>query len=171
MNETDEKITFIVLARNNLLNLKRCINNLIQFDHHVLVLDTGSEEFVLEELHKFGDRIKLIYHPWNYSFSSARNYAIEKSNTDINFFVDSDEYIVSSKSELNESIVRFKKHNFIPYVFGLPRIIDSLGNNDCGVPRLICKSSGALFHGFVHEEPRVLNDNLNQVKLEPIVST
>lgn len=98
-SEKINKISIIILNRNNKKTIFKCVRSLLHFNtynYEVIVVDNqstdGSYEMLEEE---FGDSITLLKNSKN-GCSSGRNLGVEHSKGDLLFFLDSDQWIIES---------------------------------------------------------------------------
>ena len=69
-------------------------------DYEIIVVDDGSDDQTLESLSRFGDSIRLIRHPEKKGVSAARNRGITASRSPLITFLDSDDYWMPEKLEV-----------------------------------------------------------------------
>ncbi|HHX8340873.1 glycosyltransferase family 2 protein [Vibrio alginolyticus] len=92
----------IIITKNELDSLKRCISSISGKVDEIIVLDTGSTDGTVEFV---GSKdIKIIRREWENDFSKARNIALEYADTDWVIFIDSDEEMLSSKEEISNAL-------------------------------------------------------------------
>ena len=84
-------LSICIIAKNEELNIKRCLDSLIPYGFQIVVVDTGSTDHTKEiALHYTDD----VYHfDWNNNFSEARNFAISKCINTYVMSMDCDECI------------------------------------------------------------------------------
>jgi len=92
------KISVIIPIYNAGLNLKKCIDSIVNQTYkniEIILVDDGSTDNSLDICKKYksiDNRIILI-HQKNYGVSHARNVGIENSSGDYLSFIDSDDYL------------------------------------------------------------------------------
>lgn len=91
-------VSIIVLNRNNMKVIFRCVSSLLTFTSsyqcEIIVVDNDSTDGSYERLQEeFGDRIKLIRNGKN-GCSSGRNLGVQNATGEMLFFLDSDQWIV-----------------------------------------------------------------------------
>lgn len=97
----DITITGAVIVKDEERCIKRCIDSLLPLFDEIIIVDTGSVDNTLNILHRYtSDKLKILHTLWEDNFSKPRNFAIKKAKCDYIFFIDADEYINSSKSEV-----------------------------------------------------------------------
>ena len=95
------QVSIIVLNRNNMDVIFRCVNSLLAYQEHyhyeVIVVDNDSSDGSYERLRQeYGDRIVLLRNSRN-GCSSGRNLGVENATGEYIFFLDSDQWVVSER--------------------------------------------------------------------------
>jgi len=85
-------ISVCLIARNEEKFLDQCLRSVMPIADEIIFVDTGSTDRTLEIARKYTDKIWL--HPWNDSFSEARNHYLEYATGDWIFQIDADEELV-----------------------------------------------------------------------------
>lgn len=96
MIEKEVILSVCIITKNEVLKLKRCIENLILYPFEIVVIDTGSEDdtvAMLLSLQKRCNRIKIGHFKWKDNFAEAKNYAVSQAECDMVMVLDSDEYV------------------------------------------------------------------------------
>lgn len=86
-----DNISAVMIVKNEEANLERCLDSLKDVMPAVIV-DTGSSDRTMEIAKDYGT--ELHEHPWQDSFSEARNYALGYVKTDWALQIDADEELV-----------------------------------------------------------------------------
>ena len=73
--------------------IARCLSCVKKFADEIIVVDTGSSDFTVEEVKKFTD--KIYFFNWQDDFSAARNFAFEKATCDYVMWLDADDVITA----------------------------------------------------------------------------
>jgi len=87
------KISVCIIAKNEELNIKNCIDSVKSIAYEVIVTDTGSSDntkAIAEELD-----CKVYDYRWNNDFASARNYCKSFAKGDYILSIDADEVLVN----------------------------------------------------------------------------
>lgn len=84
--------TACVITRDSQKKLEKCLQNLCAYDIPVAVVDTGSLDDSIAVARRYTDNVSCF--PWKDDFSAAKNYAIDRAETDFVMVVDSDEYLM-----------------------------------------------------------------------------
>lgn len=165
MDEDTFSITVAIITRDEESCISDCLDSLTGKFDEVIAVDTGSSDRTIEIIKNHAVNARIFYQDWNDNFSEPRNLAIEKSSSDYIFFIDSDEKLISSRSDVH---ICFKELNQIPdrshYVL-CPQITDHTGDITYTVVRGFVNNSQLKFHGFIHEEVRS-NDSLPLTPLQ-----
>jgi glycosyltransferase involved in cell wall biosynthesis len=75
-------------------------------DYELIVVDDGSEDATAEVLFQFNGMISMIRHPRNMGVSAARNAGIKASQSRLVAFLDSDDYWLPQKLEIQLQFFR-----------------------------------------------------------------
>lgn len=156
-------ISFVIICKNEERCIARCLEHIMKeknINDEVIVIDSGSTDHTLKIIEENYSFVRLIKTEWKDDFSALRNLGIESSKYEWIFFVDADETI------LEGSIENLKKYINIIEWYGFDKIVCSptINNNNKqivqGVKRILKKSSGIKFFGYIHEEPRNISNLL-----------
>ncbi len=101
----ENKISVIVLARNEEKNIKECLES-VRWADELIIIDDYSIDNTIKIAEKYTKKIYQRKLAGN--FSSQRNFAISKANTKWVFFVDADERI---PEELKNEIIGILSFN------------------------------------------------------------
>ena len=97
-------ISGVILARNESENIAECILALRPHVGEVIVIDMESEDETVSLAQPLAD--KILSHPIQPNFDSARNIAIPEARFDWLWFVDADERIPHQTGQLVNELVR-----------------------------------------------------------------
>lgn len=115
------KVSIIVPVYNTSKQLRKCLNSLVnqtEKDIEIIIINDGStdnsEKIISEYKNNYNELIKY-YSKKNEGIAKARNFGIEKANSDYILFIDSDDYIDETLIEKlmpyindNIDIIKFK---------------------------------------------------------------
>ncbi len=110
-------ISLCMIVKNEEENLARCLDSARDIVDEIIIVDTGSTDRTVEIAKNYGARV--FNHPWEGSFSKARNYSLKYATCDWILYLDADE-------ELNRE--------------DAPRLKEIAENNDCMVVSFIIKN-------------------------------
>ena len=102
----ENKLTIVILTKNEEKNITDVINNVKTLADEILVVDSGSTDKTVELAKKSG--AKVIYRAWDNDFSAQRNFAIDNVTTDWLLFLDADERIDALLAEQIKKVVTDK---------------------------------------------------------------
>lgn len=84
-----EKLTIVILTKNEEKNILEVINNVKVLSNSILVIDSGSSDSTVELAKGMG--VKVIHRDLNNDFSQQRNFALEYVDTEWVLYIDADE--------------------------------------------------------------------------------
>lgn len=108
------KYSIIIPVYNSSKTLERCINSVLNQnydDWELIIIDDGSTDNSVEIIKKFtnnNDKIKFFSQK-NSGPGRARNFGIEKSNSDYICFMDADDYMEDNYLQLVDSKINAEK--------------------------------------------------------------
>ena len=108
-------ITVIIHTRNEAKNIKDSITSAQILSHNIIVIDMQSTDDTAIIAQKMG--VNVYQFPYSTYVEPARNFGIEKANTDWVFIMDADERMTES---LSNEIKEVTEHTDKTY-FKLPR--------------------------------------------------
>ena len=151
-----QKISTIVLTRNEEKNIVDCLES-VMFSDEIIIIDDNSTDRTLEIIQKISSeniKIKIFSRKLNNDFSAQRQFGIDKCENKWIFFVDCDERVTK---ELQNEILDNLNENENFGGFLIPRIDfmwgKQLKHGETGnikLLRLFNKKDGKLI-GTVHE--------------------
>lgn len=132
-------ISVCMIVKNEEKYLEQCLRSIQKIADEIIIIDTGSTDDTLEIARKYTDKIWI--HPWNDSFSEARNHYLEYALGDWIFQIDADEELVQedipqvlsavhddSIDAIMIQIVNISSHGASKGVFNTERIFRNNGN-------------------------------------------
>ena len=90
---TSPTISACLIVKNEESSLPRCLESIKQVVDEIIIVDTGSTDGTVHIARQYTD--KVYFHPWNDSFSEARNHYFEYATGDWIFQIDADEELVA----------------------------------------------------------------------------
>lgn len=153
-----------MIVKNEEKHLERCLTSVKDVVDEIVIVDTGSDDKTLEIADSFNAN---IYHfKWNNDFSTARNFALSKCQSDWILYLDADEELNSNSINELITIINGK-------LVAVNCVVKSLTDNDSkfGVmkyPRLFPNDKRIKFEGKVHEQ---IQTSLNTYNIQLVDST
>jgi glycosyltransferase involved in cell wall biosynthesis/Tfp pilus assembly protein PilF len=92
MNNKEQRISVCMIVKNEEKFLDTCLKSVIDIADEIIIIDTGSEDQTMEIAKRYTE--KIYSHPWNDSFSEARNHYLNYATGDWLFQIDADEEFV-----------------------------------------------------------------------------
>jgi len=153
-------ITAAVIVRNEERCIKKCLESLEDIFDEIIIVDTGSSDNTLNIIEEQSHKKTSIFRiKWIGDFSYARNFAISKSNSKYIFFIDGDEYLCTTKTNLISQIAKHDRSNIVHSSAFCPKIINHDKNVIRDIRRIFRNNGCFYYAGFVHEELRLKNGN------------
>ncbi len=90
-------ISVCLIVKDEERFLENCLKSVKDIAHEIIIIDTGSQDNSLNIAKKYTDKVYL--HPWQDSFSEARNHYFEYATGDWIFQVDADEELMKGSGE------------------------------------------------------------------------
>jgi tetratricopeptide (TPR) repeat protein len=85
-------ISCVMIVKNEEIFLEKCLLSVKNWVDEIIIVDTGSTDRTVEIAKRYTD--KMYFHPWEDSFSKARNQALAYATCDWIFQIDADEELV-----------------------------------------------------------------------------
>jgi glycosyltransferase involved in cell wall biosynthesis len=90
-------LTVIIFTHNEEKNIKDCLKSAKQLTSNIIVIDSQSNDKTLSIVKK--EKIPFYSFPYKFYVEPARNFGIEKANTDWVFILDADERITKELAQ------------------------------------------------------------------------
>ncbi|MFH2043932.1 MAG: glycosyltransferase [Pseudomonadota bacterium] len=97
-------ITCCMIVKNEEVFLDQCLKSICDYVDEIIIVDTGSTDGTVDIARKYTE--KIYFHPWEGSFSKARNQAMGYATCDWILTIDADEEFVAGSGELLRQAVR-----------------------------------------------------------------
>jgi glycosyltransferase involved in cell wall biosynthesis len=107
------KVSVIIPTYNRLPMLKEAIYSVLKQDFEdfeLIVVDDGSTDGTIEEIRKFGGRVRILQHPESRGVSAARNKGILHAKGKYVAFLDSDDQWVKGKLKIQVTFLDENPH-------------------------------------------------------------
>ena len=85
-------ISCVMIVKNEETFLEKCLLSVKGWVDEIIIVDTGSDDDSINIARRFTE--KLYFHPWEGSFSKARNQAMQYATGDWIFQIDGDEELI-----------------------------------------------------------------------------
>jgi len=149
-----EKLSAIIIAKNEENNIKRCLESLIGcIDDIVVVVDNGSTDKTLEIVESYN--VNCVRSEW-LGYSKTKELALSKTKYNWVFWIDADECLTSElKNEfmaIKNTETEFTAYNVARRAFFLGKWIKHSGWYPGFVPRLFDKRKSYFNNNQVHEQ-------------------
>jgi glycosyltransferase involved in cell wall biosynthesis len=95
--EAEPSISCCMIVKNEEAFLGQCLESVKDFVDEIVIVDTGSTDGTVDIARQYTD--KVYFHPWEGSFSKARNRASSYALGDWIFVIDGDEELVQGSGE------------------------------------------------------------------------
>jgi len=90
-------ISCCMIVKNEEVFLEKCLESVKDYVDEIIIVDTGSTDKTVEIAGRYTD--KVYFHPWEGSFSKARNQALSYATSDWIFIIDGDEELLEGNGE------------------------------------------------------------------------
>lgn len=141
-------ISLCMIVKNEEEFLNNCLKSICDFVDEIIIVDTGSEDNTVAIAQKYTDRV--YHHPWENSFSKARNQVLKYASCDWVFQIDADEELVEGGGEKLHEAVRSAGEADIIYIMILSSYSKGTKTTSHNVERLF-KNNGIIhYEGAVH---------------------
>ena len=107
-------ISCCMIVKNEERFLEKCLMSVKDYVDEIVIVDTGSTDNTVDIARRFTD--KIYFHPWENSFSKARNQALGYATGDWIFQIDGDEELMEGSGERLLKAVRDAEDEDIIYV-------------------------------------------------------
>lgn len=107
----DANLTLCMIVKNEETQIERCLQSAKDAVDEIVVVDTGSTDRTVEICKRFGARV--YHHPWQDSFSLARNQALKYVKTEWALQLDADEELDGKDISLLRRSLHDKEYNSI----------------------------------------------------------
>ncbi len=158
-----EKISAVLIVKNEEQNIKRCLNSLLWVDE-IIILDTGSTDNTIQICQQFNCK---IYYSKFLGFGETKKKAVSYATNNWILSIDADEEV---SKELQKKIQTILSNDSKYYGYKIKRKTFYLGKiiNHCGWSndyplRLFNKKKGNFNQDIVHEKI-IINGPVSQIE-------
>ena len=145
------ELSLCMIVKNEENNLARCLESVKDIVDEMIVVDTGSTDSTVEIAKSFGANV--YQHPWNGSFSDARNYSLKQAGGNWILIMDADDEMIEESRQAVRDLIKYSDADAyffetLSYVGEKPGI-DVLMNMNL---RLLKNGKGYFFSNPIHEQ-------------------
>lgn len=137
-----------MIVKNEEEFLAGCLESIHEFVDEIVIVDTGSEDNTVEIAKRFTH--KIYHHPWENSFSKARNQALQYASCDWVFQIDADEELAPGSGQELQKAVREAGDTDIIFVAILSSYANGSKSASHNFERLFRNHQGIHYEGDVH---------------------
>ena len=158
------RINLVMIVKNEERSIERSLSAVAPLVNDMIIVDTGSTDRTKEIVKRIGSRhvggtLRLYDYEWQDDFSAARNFSLEKSDTDgeadYNLILDADEYLQPFITREFYAFIHRMEDKYGKNWSGAIKRIDSFGKGDeariTAIVRLL--PAGVRYRGVIHEQP------------------
>lgn len=143
-------ISCCMIVRNEEAFLEKCLESVKPYADEIVVVDTGSTDGTAAIARRYTD--KVYFHPWENSFSKARNQSLAYATKDWIFIIDADEELLPESGPLLREAVANAGSADVLLVNIISLYLKGKKAARHNLER-ICRNNGAIrFAGIVHNQ-------------------
>ncbi|MGR3175665.1 MAG: tetratricopeptide repeat-containing glycosyltransferase family 2 protein, partial [Candidatus Scalindua sp.] len=146
-SDVNPTLSLCMIVKNEEKFLPTCLESVKDYVDEIIIVDTGSTDKTVEIAGKYG--AKVYHHPWENSFSKARNYSIKYATCDWIMWLDADEEVDKDDAHKLKEVIKDNDVN----VICLPRFSRFDGGKSlavANVANIFRNNIGIHFEGIVH---------------------
>ena len=138
--------------------LPTCLDSIRDHVDEIIIVDTGSTDKTVEIAERYN--AKIFHHPWENSFSKARNYSLKYATCDWILILDADEEIENKDASKLREVIKDNDVNVInlPVLFG-PK--DGKHTSIINSERIFRNYLGIHYEGIVHNSLKYSSPDKN----------
>jgi len=102
--EGEPTLSLCMIVKDEEDFLDRCLKSVMGVADEMIIVDTGSTDRTVEIAESYGAEVH--HHPWNGSFSEARNYGLQFASCDWIFQIDADEELEKADIPILQKAIR-----------------------------------------------------------------
>ena len=148
------KISLLILAKNEELNVKECIES-CPFADEIIVIDDNSDDKTKEIAESLG--AKVINRSMNGDWGGQQTFAIQQASCELIFFIDADERCTPELStEIKNTVAKGDKYGY--WVRRINHFKHKVVKHGPLSPDWVCRlmpREGSYVEGFVH--PKIVH--------------
>ena len=140
------KISACMIVKNEEEFLPNCLNSIKDAVDETIIVDTGSTDDTMTIAKNFG--AKVYHHPWNDSFSEARNHCLNHASGDWILQIDADEEL--EQADIPKLRLAISDHRYNGIIVAIQSIIKD-GLHTFYHPRIFRRGKG-FYKDIIHEQ-------------------
>ncbi|MGQ3683434.1 MAG: tetratricopeptide repeat-containing glycosyltransferase family 2 protein [Candidatus Loosdrechtia sp.] len=149
-------LSLCMIVKDEENNLPKCLDSVVNFVDEIIIVDTGSTDRTVEIAESYG--AKVFHHPWEGSFSKARNYSLKYATCDWILIMDADEEIKKEDAHKLREVIKDpagQKTAEEAGVILIPVFSETSNGKDLSIAnseRLFRNHLGIHYEGIVHND-------------------
>ncbi len=151
-------LSLCMIVKNEEIFLPQCLDSVKDYVDELIIVDTGSTDKTVEIAERYN--AKVFHHPWENSFSKARNYSIKYATCDWILILDADEEIEKEDARKLREVIKDNDVN----VINLPVLYGRKGSKHTSITnseRMFRNHLGIRYEGIVHNSLKHPGPNTN----------
>ncbi|MDO8141100.1 MAG: glycosyltransferase family 2 protein, partial [Candidatus Brocadiales bacterium] len=153
-NILSPKISACMIVKNEEEFLPNCLNSIKDVVDEIIIVDTGSTDNTVTIAKEF--KAKVYHHPWNDSFSEARNHCLNHASGDWILQIDADEELEQADIPKLRLAISDNRYNGI--IIAIQSIIKD-GMHTFYHPRIFRRGKG-FYKDIIHEQTIIEGERL-----------
>ncbi|KOP72009.1 glycosyltransferase [Cytobacillus solani] len=137
-------ISLCMIVKDEETYLRRCLNSVRNQVDEIIIVDTGSTDLTIDIAGEFG--ASIFTYKWDNDFASARNFSLDKAQSEYVIVLDADEYL-DEKTNLQKEIE--KRKDF--YIINFRNYMDGGYVSKHQAIRLFKNNINLRYYGKIHE--------------------
>jgi glycosyltransferase involved in cell wall biosynthesis len=157
-SDRDPTLSLCMIVKDEEKFLPTCLESIKDHVDEIIIVDTGSSDGTVEIARKYG--AKVFHHPWENSFSKARNYSLKYATCDWILILDADEEIEKEDARKLKEVIKDNDVN----VINLPVFYKPQGGKNLSVSnseRIFKNHLGFYYEGIVHNSLKYSGSDKN----------
>ncbi len=165
MKNTNPTLSLCMIVKNEEIFLPRCLDSVKDYVDEIIIVDTGSTDKTVEIAERY--KAKVYHHPWENSFSKARNYSLKYATCDWILILDADEEIEKEDARKLREVIKDPVGCETTHrinVINLPVFYKPEGGKDLSVSsseRIFKNHLGFYYEGIVHNSLKYTGPDKN----------
>ena len=143
-----------MIVKNEEEFLPNCLNSIKGVVDEIIIVDTGSTDDTMTIAKNFG--AKVYHHPWNDSFSEARNHCLNHASGDWILQIDADEEL--EQADIPKLRLAISDHRYNGISIAIQSIIKD-GLHTFYHPRIFRRGKG-FYKDIIHEQTIIEGERL-----------